>query len=46
MQKIKRKTELDKLTVLRGKNLIKDVTGVRRAGKSTLLFQQEISQMF
>ena len=39
MQKIKRKTELDKLTVLKDKNLIKVVTGVRRAGKSTLLLQ-------
>jgi len=39
MQKIKRKTELDKLIVLKDKNLIKVVTGVRRAGKSTLLLQ-------
>ena len=39
MQKIKRKTELDKLSVLKDKNLIKVVTGVRRAGKSTLLSQ-------
>jgi len=39
MQKIKRKTELDKLFVLKDKNLIKVVTGVRRAGKSTLLLQ-------
>ena len=39
MQKIKRKTELDKLSVLKDKNLIKVVTGVRRAGKSTLLLQ-------
>jgi len=39
MQKIKRKTELDKLSVLKNKNLIKVVTGVRRAGKSTLLLQ-------
>jgi len=39
MQKIKRKTELDKLYVLKDKNLIKVVTGVRRAGKSTLLLQ-------
>jgi len=39
MQKIQRKTELDKLLVLKDKNLIKVVTGVRRAGKSTLLLQ-------
>jgi len=39
MHKIKRKTELDKLSVLKDKNLIKVVTGVRRAGKSTLLLQ-------
>jgi predicted AAA+ superfamily ATPase len=39
MQKIKRRTELDKLSVLQGKNLIKVVTGVRRCGKSTLLLQ-------
>jgi predicted AAA+ superfamily ATPase len=37
--KIKRKTELDKLFILKDKNLIKVVTGVRRAGKSTLLLQ-------
>ena len=39
MLNIKRKTELDKLSVLKDKNLIKVVTGVRRAGKSTLLLQ-------
>ncbi len=39
MQKIIRKTELNKLSVLKDKNLIKVVTGVRRAGKSTLLLQ-------
>jgi len=39
MQKIRRKTELDKLFILKDKNLIKVVTGVRRAGKSTLLLQ-------
>jgi predicted AAA+ superfamily ATPase len=39
MQKIIRKTELDKLFVLKDKNLIKVITGVRRAGKSTLLLQ-------
>ncbi|GHT09407.1 hypothetical protein FACS189415_6270 [Bacteroidia bacterium] len=39
MQKIIRKTELAKLLVLKDKNLIKIVTGVRRAGKSTLLLQ-------
>ncbi len=39
MQQIIRKTELNKLTVLKDKNLIKVVTGVRRAGKSTLLLQ-------
>ena len=39
MQKIIRKTELDKLSVLKDKNLIKVVTGVHRAGKSTLLLQ-------
>jgi predicted AAA+ superfamily ATPase len=36
---IKRKPELDKLFTLKDKNLIKVVTGVRRAGKSTLLLQ-------
>ncbi len=39
MQKIFRRTELDKLSILKNKNLIKVVTGVRRAGKSTLLLQ-------
>jgi len=39
MQKIKRQAELEKLSVLKDKNLIKVVTGVRRAGKSTLLLQ-------
>ena len=39
MQKIKRRTELDRLAILKDKNLIKVVTGVRRAGKSTLLLQ-------
>lgn len=39
MRQIIRKTELDKLTVLKDKNLIKVVTGVRRVGKSTLLLQ-------
>jgi predicted AAA+ superfamily ATPase len=39
MQKIQRKTELGKLSVLKNKNLIKVVTGVRRCGKSTLLLQ-------
>jgi predicted AAA+ superfamily ATPase len=39
MREIKRETELDKLFVLKDKNLIKVVTGVRRAGKSTLLLQ-------
>jgi predicted AAA+ superfamily ATPase len=39
MQKIKRKTELDKLFILKDRSLIKVITGVRRAGKSTLLLQ-------
>ena len=39
MQKIQRKIELDKLSVLKDKNLIKVITGVRRCGKSTLLLQ-------
>lgn len=39
MKEIIRKRELDKLSVLKDKNLIKVVTGVRRAGKSTLLWQ-------
>lgn len=39
MQKIKWKRELDKLSALKDKNLIKVITGVRRAGKSTLLLQ-------
>ncbi len=37
MQKILRKILLNKLLVLKDKNFIKVVTGVRRAGKSTLL---------
>ena len=46
MQKIKRKSEIDKLYILKDKNLIKVVTGVRRAGKSTLLLQfQELLKM-
>ena len=39
MLKISRKTELSKLLILKDKNFIKVVTGVRRAGKSTLLQQ-------
>lgn len=39
MQKILRNILLDKLFVLKDKNFIKVITGVRRAGKSTLLFQ-------
>ncbi len=39
MQKILRKRLLDKLLVLKDKNFIKVITGVRRAGKSTLLLQ-------
>ncbi len=39
MQRILRKKLLDKLLVLKDKNLIKVITGVRRAGKSTLLLQ-------
>jgi predicted AAA+ superfamily ATPase len=39
MQKIQRKRELDKLAVLKNRNLIKVITGVRRCGKSTLLLQ-------
>ena len=39
MQKILRKTALQKLSVLKDKNFIKVVTGVRRAGKSTLFLQ-------
>ena len=39
MQKILRKSLLDKLFILKDKNFIKVVTGVRRAGKSTLLLQ-------
>jgi uncharacterized protein len=39
MPKILRKILLDKLLVLKDKNFIKVVTGVRRAGKSTLLIQ-------
>ena len=35
MLKILRKIELNKLFVLKDKNFIKVVTGVRRAGKST-----------
>lgn len=39
MSKILRKILLDKLLVLKDKNFIKVITGVRRAGKSTLLIQ-------
>ena len=39
MPKILRKILLDKLLVLKDKNFIKVVTGVRRSGKSTLLIQ-------
>ncbi len=39
MQKILRKVLLNKLLVLKDKNFIKVVTGIRRAGKSTLLLQ-------
>ncbi len=39
MPKILRKKLLDKLLVLKDKNFIKVVTGVRRSGKSTLLIQ-------
>jgi predicted AAA+ superfamily ATPase len=39
MQNIQRKILLDKLLVLKDKNFIKVITGVRRAGKSTLLLQ-------
>ena len=39
MSKILRKTLLDKLLVLKDKNFIKVITGVRRSGKSTLLLQ-------
>lgn len=39
MQKILRKRELDNLFVLKDRNLIKVITGVRRCGKSTLLLQ-------
>ncbi len=39
MPKILRKILLDKLLVLKDKNFIKVVTGVQRAGKSTLLVQ-------
>ncbi|MDR0302710.1 MAG: ATP-binding protein [Treponema sp.] len=38
-KKIKRTKELNKLLVLKDRNLIKVVTGVRRCGKSTLLLQ-------
>ncbi len=45
MPNILRKRLLDKLFVLKDKNFIKVVTGVRRAGKSTLLLQfQELLQ--
>jgi len=46
MPKILRKILLDKLFVLKDKNFIKVVTGVRRAGKSTLLlqFQEQLKE--
>ena len=39
MKKIQRKKELNKLSVLKDRNLIKVITGVRRCGKSTLMLQ-------
>jgi len=43
MQKIQRDKELGKLSVLKDRDLIKVITGVRRCGKSTLLLQfQEV----
>ena len=39
METIVRKRYLDKLSVLKDKNLIKVATGVRRCGKSTLMIQ-------
>lgn len=43
MQKIQRKKEIGKLSVLKDRDLIKVITGVRRCGKSTLLLQfQEV----
>ncbi len=39
MTQIIRKTLLDKLAVLKDRNLIKVITGARRVGKSTLLLQ-------
>ncbi len=39
MKKIQRHKELEKLSVLKDRNLIKVITGVRRCGKSTLLLQ-------
>lgn len=43
MQKIQREKEIGKLAVLKDRDLIKVITGVRRCGKSTLLLQfQEV----
>ena len=39
MKTIERKQYLNKLKVLKDKNLIKVATGLRRFGKSTLMFQ-------
>ena len=39
MQSIQRKHYLETLNILKGKNLIKVATGVRRCGKSTLMLQ-------
>ncbi|MGL2994894.1 ATP-binding protein [Flavobacterium sp. TSSA_36] len=39
MQKILREREIGKLSVLKDRDLIKVITGVRRCGKSTLLLQ-------
>jgi predicted AAA+ superfamily ATPase len=37
MQNIQRKKEIDKLSVMKDRNLIKVITGVRRCGKSECL---------
>jgi predicted AAA+ superfamily ATPase len=42
MHKIQRNREIGKISVLKDRDLIKVITGVRRCGKSTLLLQFQV----